>query len=184
MLDAFYPGELGGDAIIRALTGKVSPAGKLPYTVYKESFVRRDIRVTDLRADGGITYRWFNGTPYWPFGHGLSYTNFSFQWAQQPPPKSSTREDLRDGVPLTVVVTNTGQVVSDCVVLCFAAAVAGSGPDMPLRRLIDFTRLALLRPGEARTVTFYPSLTSLGYTNRKGVFGLEAVNILATFHQP
>lgn len=54
-------GELGGDAIVDALDGTISPAGKMPVTTYHSNFTQRDIRVTDLRADGGVTYRWFSG---------------------------------------------------------------------------------------------------------------------------
>lgn len=72
VIDAFYPGELGGVAIVDALFGRVSPAGKLPSTIYYENFVSRDIRTTDLRINGGITHRWYSGPVLYPFGHGLS----------------------------------------------------------------------------------------------------------------
>ena len=56
VLDAFYPGELGGEAIVDTLLGESNPAGRLPYTVYHSDFAR-DIRDVDLRSAGGITYQ-------------------------------------------------------------------------------------------------------------------------------
>lgn len=72
VIDAFYPGELGGPAIVDTLFGRYVPAGKLPATVYHDNFTSRDIRITDLRANGGITHRWFTGPVLYHFGHGLS----------------------------------------------------------------------------------------------------------------
>ena len=68
LLDAFYPGELGGLAVVNALVGRYNPGGKLPYTNYFANFTQRDIRVTDLAADGGVTYRWFQHPVQFPFG--------------------------------------------------------------------------------------------------------------------
>ena len=78
VLDAFYPGELGGPAIVDVLFGAYSPSGRLPYTMYYENFTARDIRNTNMSDDGGVTHQWFDGPVIFPFGHGLSYTAFEY----------------------------------------------------------------------------------------------------------
>jgi len=79
IVDAFYPGSMGGDAIASILAGDVSPSGRLPNTIYPADFVNvRDIWDMNLRDKGGITYRYYTGTPLWEFGFGLSYTTFAY----------------------------------------------------------------------------------------------------------
>ena len=69
VIEAYYPGELGGDAVVQALIGDINPGGRLPYTVYPANFTSmRDVRVTDLAAAGGVTYSYFKGTPLWSVG--------------------------------------------------------------------------------------------------------------------
>jgi hypothetical protein len=85
VLEAFYPGELGGEAIVDALSGGYNPGGKLPYTNYFTNFTVRDIRNTDLAADGGVTYRHFAAPVLFPFGWGLSYTQFEYTWSMSEP---------------------------------------------------------------------------------------------------
>ena len=72
IIEAFYPGQLGGDAIVSALTGGVNTFGKLPYTVYFKNFTARDVREVDLSRGTGVTYRHFSEPVLWPFGFGLS----------------------------------------------------------------------------------------------------------------
>lgn len=75
ILQAWYPGERGGDAVSDVLFGDYNPSGKLPITFYKS--------VNDLPdfldyTMAGRTYRYFQGTPLWAFGYGMSYTDFVF----------------------------------------------------------------------------------------------------------
>ena len=82
IIEAFDPGELGGAAIVNILFGKVSPAGKLPITIYDKSFLTSPPSIMDmnLRNNGGITYRYYTGTPVYSFGYGLSDTNFTYKY--------------------------------------------------------------------------------------------------------
>jgi len=81
ILDAFQPGELGGDAIMDMLEGKTAPSGLLPYTVYRANYTTRDIREVDLKAGRGTTYWWHTDPPLYSFGYGLSYSSFEFKWS-------------------------------------------------------------------------------------------------------
>jgi beta-glucosidase len=76
IVDAWYPGEAGGTAIARALFGLDNPGGHLPYTVYANLDGVPPQNEYDVSK--GYTYMYFKGVPLWPFGHGLSYTRFSY----------------------------------------------------------------------------------------------------------
>jgi beta-glucosidase len=75
IIDAFYPGEEGGSAVAETLSGKNNPAGRLPVTFYKDA---NQLPPFEDYAMKGRTYRYFEGTPLYPFGYGLSYTKFAY----------------------------------------------------------------------------------------------------------
>ena len=75
ILQAWYPGQEGGTAIVEALYGEFNPSGKLPVTFYRS--VDQLPEVEDYNMEGH-TYRYFRGTPLFPFGYGLSYTQFHY----------------------------------------------------------------------------------------------------------
>ncbi|MGI5893592.1 MAG: glycoside hydrolase family 3 C-terminal domain-containing protein [Candidatus Merdivicinus sp.] len=100
VIQCFYPGAEGGNALADILFGKASPSGRLPVTFYRSVDDLPDF--TDYSMENR-TYRFFKGSPLYPFGHGLSYTNFEEKW-------------LDDN---TVEVTNTGSMDSWHAVLKF-----------------------------------------------------------------
>src|SRR5208283_2041875 len=75
VLDAWYSGEEGGAAIAETLSGKNNPAGRLPITFYTGV---DQLPAFEDYGMKGRTYRYFEGTPLYPFGYGLSYTSFSY----------------------------------------------------------------------------------------------------------
>lgn len=101
ILQAWYPGEAGGTAVADVLYGNYNPAGHLPVTFYKNVSQLPDYEDYSMK---GRTYRYFEGTPLFPFGHGLSYTTFAYGKAE-----------VKDGC-LLVPVTNTGSMDGDEVV--------------------------------------------------------------------
>jgi len=163
ILEAWYPGELGGDAIAAILFGDVSPAGRLPTTIYDSSLTtaRPSIGNMDLRANGGITYLYYTGTPLYQFGDGLSYTTFRYDWASSPDVEINTNTLYQNWrswfqsddrvIYYKVNVTNTGNRASDCVVLAFLTG--STDPNAPRRELYGYDRVHL-NPGQTTTVYF------------------------------
>jgi beta-glucosidase len=134
ILEAWYPGEEGGAAVAETLSGRNNPAGRLPVTFYKD--------VTQLPpfedyAMKGRTYRYFEGTPLYPFGYGLSYTTFTYSELTVP----SGPITAGNSAIVEVTVTNTGHSAGDEVAQLYLTFphVAGA----PLRALRAFQRLHL-----------------------------------------
>ena len=101
ILQAWYAGESGGQAIADVLFGDYNPSGKLPITFYKSIKQLPDFENYSMK---GRTYR-FMSDPLFPFGFGLSYTTFSIGNAEI----SKTKIKKDEGVQLTIPVTNTGK---------------------------------------------------------------------------
>jgi beta-glucosidase len=158
VLDAFYPGEEGGAAVAETLSGKNNPAGRLPITFY--TGVEQLPPFNDYSMKGR-TYRYFTGTPLYPFGYGLSYTSFSYSAL-----KLST-EVLHGSDPLKVEVsvTNTGKLAGDEVAQLYLKFPPIEGA--PLIALRGFERIHL-EPGESRRVAFQLSPRDLSMVSKGG----------------
>ena len=76
ILEAWYPGQEGGNAVADVLFGDYNPGGKLPVTFYRST---ADLPAFTDYAMKGRTYRYFSGSPLYPFGYGLSYTSFEYE---------------------------------------------------------------------------------------------------------
>ncbi|PTW48851.1 beta-glucosidase [Sphingomonas faeni] len=144
VLEAWYPGETGGTAAANILTGRTNPSGRLPLTFYRS--------VADLPPFGdyamkGRTYRYFAGTPVYPFGHGLSYTKFGYAPLTVTPAHGGAENGLR----VTTRLTNQGDRPGEEVAQLYLDFP--DRPGTPRIALRGFQRVAL-RPGEARSVTF------------------------------
>ena len=146
IIEAWYPGQAGGDAIADVLFGDYNPGGRLPVTFYRSVDDLPDFE--DYRMAAGHTYRYFRGDPLYPFGHGLSYTSFAYSDLAL----SAGRIAAGESVTVQVEVENVGQRVGDEVVQLYVRDVVASVP-VPLRQLQGFQRVQLA-PGERTTVTF------------------------------
>ena len=144
ILDAWYPGEEGGTAVAETLSGKNNPAGRLPVTFYTGIEQLPSFEDYSMK---NRTYRYFRGTPLYPFGYGLSYTTFSYSGLSLP------TSPVAAGQPMSteVTVTNTGKVAGDEVAQLYLSfpAVAGA----PIRALRGFKRVHL-DPGQSQTLHF------------------------------
>jgi len=127
ILDAFYPGEEGGTAVAETLSGKNNPAGRLPVTFYKSV---DDLPPFENYAMKGRTYRYFTGTPLYPFGYGLSYTKFTYSDLSIPTQKIAAGEPVK----AEVTVTNSGKLDGDEVVQLYLKFPNTPGaPNLALR---------------------------------------------------
>jgi len=138
VVEAWYPGQAGGAAIADVLFGDYNPAGRLPVTFYQSA---DELPPFDDYSMKGRTYRFFQGTPLYAFGYGLSYTTFGYSRLDCP-----ERAPANHDVPVSVEVRNTGKLAGDEVVQLY---VKHDG----VRSLEGFRRIAL-QPGERRTVKF------------------------------
>jgi beta-glucosidase len=150
ILQAWYPGQAGGEAVADVLFGDYSPAGRLPVTFYRS--VDDLPPFEDYRMEGR-TYRYFRGEPVYPFGYGLSYTRFAYSNLRLNSESISLDELEADGSPITVTVQveNVGQRAGDEVVQVYVSDLEASVP-VPIRQLAAFTRIHLAA-GEKKTVT-------------------------------
>jgi beta-glucosidase len=142
---AWYPGQRGGTAVADVLFGDVSPAGRLPVTFYES--VAQLPPFDDYRMEGR-TYRYFRGQPLYPFGHGLSYTRFTYSGLTL----SAPRLRAADRLLVSLDVANAGGRDGDEVVQLYARDVASDRP-VAVRQLRGFERVHL-KAGERRRVSF------------------------------
>jgi beta-glucosidase len=156
IVDAWYPGQAAGTAIADVLFGNYNPGGRLPVTFYKST---NDLPAFENYAMTGRTYRFFKGTPLYPFGHGLSYTTFAYKNLRT----GSDQMRAADTLTVRVDVTNTGKIAGDEVVQLYAKHI-GSKVERANKDLRGFQRVSL-RPGETKTVTLRVPAQSLAYWN-------------------
>ena len=109
ILQAWYPGQAGGTAVAEVLFGDYNPAGRLPVTFYRNVSQLPDFEDYNMT---GRTYRYMTQEPLFPFGHGLSYTSFSYGAVVLGSDNIKSGEKLRLSVP----VTNTGKCDGEEVV--------------------------------------------------------------------
>ncbi len=165
ILEAWYPGQAGGDAIADVLFGDYNPAGRLPVTFYRST---EDLPpFTDYRM-AGRTYRYFRGEPLFPFGYGLSYTRFAYSNLRLSEDRLVLDNTMMEAPALTVSVDvqNTGGRAGDEVVQMYITDLEASVP-VPVRQLAGFTRIHL-QPGETRTVTFTVTTRQLSLIDDRG----------------
>jgi beta-glucosidase len=158
ILDTWYPGEEGGAAVAETLSGKNNPAGRLPVTFYKDTSQLPNFENYSME---GRTYRYFTGKPLYPFGHGLSYTTFSYSDLSVP----RTAVNAGDPVSADVTVTNTGKVAGDEVVQLYLKFPPV--PGAPQTALRGFQRIHL-NPGASQKVHFELKNRDLGMVTEDG----------------
>ncbi|MFG2785499.1 glycoside hydrolase family 3 C-terminal domain-containing protein [Streptomyces prunicolor] len=147
-----HGGQAAGTALARVLAGDASPAGRLPQTWYTADTDLPDLLDYDV-IGGRQTYLYFEGTPLFPFGHGLSYASFSYG-------DLAARVEL-DAVHVQFTVTNTGDVTADEVAQLYTRAADPSVP-RPRRELVAHRR-ATLAPGERAELDFRLPLSAFEF---------------------
>jgi beta-glucosidase len=163
ILEAWYPGQSGGLAVANVLAGKSDPGGRLPLTFYHSL---ADLPPFEDYSMKGRTYRYYAGTPVYPFGAGLSYTTFRYA----PLHIAALKGEPENGVTVSTEVTNTGGREGDEVVQLYLTPPGFEGaPRLALR---GFQRVTL-KPGERRQVSFRLSPRDLSFVTRDGIRQLK-----------
>ena len=149
VIQAWYPGEEGGDAVADILYGKVSPSAKL------------SVSYPNMEINEAICYnRSIEKDPRvaWPFGYGLTYTTFEYSNL-----KTTVTEQ---GVNLTFEVKNTGKVAADEIAQIYLSPTSTDQPLRPIQ-LQGFTRVSL-KPGESKTVKATLYIEQFGFYSHEG----------------
>ncbi len=158
IVEAWYPGEAGGQAVGQVLAGQADPGGRLPLTFYHSL---NDLPPFDDYGMKGRTYRYFAGTPVYAFGYGLSYTAFAYDGLSVQPVDGAPEK----GLHVAVTVRNTGNRDGTEVSELYLTPPAFDGaPKIALR---GFQRLSL-KPGESRQISFDLSPRDLSFVDHDG----------------
>lgn len=171
ILEAWYPGEFGGQAIAETLFGDNNPAGRVTIT-----FPRSTGQLPDFyNSDPSRVYKYVDddGKPLFPFGFGLSYTTFRYDHLAVQVPEPGSKGDIQ----VTADVTNTGDREGDEVAELYLREDVSS-VETPGRSLKGFSRIHL-RPQETKTVTFHVPQQQMAVWNTEGNWVVEPGNYTA-----
>ena len=147
IVEAWYGGEYGGQALGEVLFGDVNPSGKLPETFYASTQQLPPMSDYDL-INHPRTYMYVDQPVLFPFGHGLSYTQFTYSTLSI----ASGTIDKKGELEMHCTVQNTGTMEGDEVVQVYAHKVLSS-LKVPINQLKRFQRITLA-PGESKALTF------------------------------
>lgn len=192
-----YPGETGGKAVAEVIFGDYNPGGRLPMTWYPESFTSVPMNDMSMRADPsrgypGRTYRFYTGDRVYRFGHGLSYTNFTYKLLSAPnklillaSTKAESRKNMTqqrgykldyihideveycDSLIFHVSVTNNGDMDGSHVVMLFSR-VPNFFKGAPEKQLIGFERVHTISYRSTETSIVVDACKHLSIANEYG----------------
>ncbi len=170
ILQTYLPGNYGGDALADILSGKINPAGKLPYTYpgAPSSLINYYHKPSEAqeKMEGAYNYQSTSESQY-PFGFGLSYTTFKYDNLKV----DKTVFSINDEINIAVDVSNIGKNAGKEVVMLFSSdMVASLTPD--IKRLRRFEKIELNK-GEKKTVHFKIKAAELGFIGTDGLLKLE-----------
>lgn len=151
IIDAWYPGEQGGTAVAEVLFGDYNPAGRLPLTFYSSLNDLPDFDDYDITK--GRTYQYFKGRPLYPFGYGLSFTNFSYS--------DLHLNEREDKLVVDFAIKNTGKVDGDEVSQVYVK-LPELNISLPVKQLKGFKRVHI-KKAESSSVTIVIDKAQLRY---------------------
>jgi beta-glucosidase-like glycosyl hydrolase len=156
-----YNGQSQGAALADVLFGKQNPDGHLNFTWYQDDAQLPPVMNYGLDASstGGLgrTYQYFTGTPTYPFGYGLSYTQFGISNVSVDKKSVSANGT----VTATLTVKNTGQTAGATVVQLYATTPGAGTADVPQERLAGFQKTKDLAPGQSQKLTVSVNIPDL-----------------------
>ena len=156
IIEAWYGGEYGGQAVGEVLFGDVNPGGKLPETFYASTQQLPPMSDYDL-IHHPRTYMYVDQPVLYPFGYGLSFTQFEYRNLVL----TSDKVDKKGEVEIHCTIQNTGKMKGDEVVQVYAHKVQSS-LTVPINQLKRFQRITLA-PGEDKTITFKIPASELSF---------------------
>ncbi|MCK7590679.1 beta-glucosidase BglX [Subsaxibacter sp. CAU 1640] len=178
ILEAWFPGTMGGSGVCDVLFGTYNPSAKLTITFprnvgqvpiyYSMKNTGRPIPDNNPTQDYKSNYIDVPNTPLFPFGFGLSYTTFQYSDLKL----SSNEIGMNDKLTATATITNTGTVDGYEIVQLYVHDRFGS-ITRPVKELKGFQKI-FLKKGESKTVSFTISVEDLKYYNNENIFGVES----------
>ncbi len=164
VLQAWYPGAEGGLAVAEVLFGLTNPSGRLPVTFYRSTDDLPDFHDYAMK---NRTYRYFQGTPLYPFGFGLGYTRFAFSDAAV----ASAAVEAGGTVRVTAKVRNAGPVAGRCVAQAYLADLEAS-VETPRWNLAGMMPVEL-EPGAETEVSFTIEARQMTVVTEDGRYVIE-----------
>jgi beta-glucosidase len=155
ILMVWYGGQSGGTAVADVLFGKYNPGGRLPFTVYKATTELPEFTNYDMHAAPGRTYRYYKGKALYPFGFGLSYTQFQYE--------KPALEGKGENLKLAFSLSNIGGRAGDDVPQVYVKYPGK--PDEPIKALKGFTRVKLAAQGSVKVEIPLPPRTFETYVD-------------------
>jgi beta-glucosidase len=143
LIEAWYPGEEGGNALADIISGKINPSGKLPLTFYKSAEELPPF--SDFDITKGRTYQYLKEQAQYPFGFGLSYTNFSL--------KVDKIKKNEDTIKVKMLLKNTGEKAGAEVVQLYVRYSGDGSRKFPIKRLRRFKKV-WLKPEVEKEIVF------------------------------
>jgi len=167
IIEAWYAGGQGGDAVAKMLAGDFSPAGRLPVTFYRSL---DQLPAFNDYSMANRTYRYHKSEVLYPFGYGLSYSQFNYGAIKVSP----TEWNAKGVVTVSVDVTNSGNMDADEVVQLYITRKDIQGS--PIRTLAGFQRIHLAK-GKTEKVIFALNEERLSTVDEKGQRALVPGNV-------
>ena len=166
ILEAWEPGNLGGQAVAEVLFGEVNPSGKLPLTVARSV---GQLRMIYNHKPSTYFHKYADEkkTPLYPFGYGLSYTNYKYS----APSLSNNTLNKKNEITVTVEITNTGDVDGEEIAQLYIRDNVSSAT-RAVKELKGYKRVAL-KAGETKKVTFSLNAESLAFYDINMIYCLE-----------
>ena len=178
ILQAWYPGALGGKAVAEILFGEVCPEGKLPVTFYKSTEELPDFKDYSME---GRTYRYMKQDALYPFGYGLSYTDFAVENV-----RFGANEVTEEGIDVYATLRNVGSVAGAETLQVYVQVL----PEKEVSHLPNYQLKGLskvyLQPGEGRELCIHLPEEAFGLFDEEGrcVIHKGMFRIYAGTHAP
>ena len=168
IIQGWYPGSQGGRAIAKVLFGEKNPEGKLPVTFYRTTQELPDFTDYSMK---GRTYRYMESEALYPFGYGLSYTQFTYST-----PSVSTDTISEDGITVSAVLMNDGDREGTETVQVYVKALREGTPNAQLKGI----RKVTLKPGESSEISVKLPLSAFALYDEDAVNRVEAGEYLVS----